>query len=219
LKLIREEVLDVTTSLVEENGVKKLYLEGIFLQGGRVNRNGRFYPPETLNREANRYIKESVEQNRAYGELGHPDKPKLNLERISHRIVSLKPNGNDWLGKAIVIPEGMGKIARGIIETGGILGMSSRGLGSLKEDKKNGYNVVQDDYHLVVGADIVTDPSAPDAFVKGIMEGVEWFCEGDDQWRCERIEDLRKDMHKMTVKDVNEEADALFDRFIRIIGI
>lgn len=175
MKLILEDIEDVKyITEKREDGKKNLYIEGIFMQGGVKNRNGRIYPVDVLVSEANRYAKALVEAKRAYGELGHPSGPSINLDRVSHRIVELRQidNTGNIYGKAQILDTPMGNIARGIIESGGSLGVSSRGMGSIKEN--NGIMEVQKDFYLATAADIVADPSAPDAFVQGIMEGVEW---------------------------------------------
>ena len=178
MKLIREEIESVKF-LVEttKSGKKSLYIEGVFLQGEIKNRNGRMYPMETLRREVNRYNEAHVQAGRALGELGHPDGPTVNLDRLSHKIVSLKESGSNFVGKAKILNTPMGKIASSLIEEGVKLGVSSRGIGSLRTTKE-GVNIVGDDFMLATAADIVADPSAPDAFVEGIMEGKEWVWEG-----------------------------------------
>ena len=176
MKLIREEIEEVKV-LVEGKGSKKsLYIEGVFLQGDIKNRNGRMYPMETLRREVGRYIKENVSSGRALGELGHPDGPTVNLDRVSHKIVSLKESGSNFIGKAKILSTPMGKIAEALLSDGVKLGVSSRGIGSIS--RQEGVNVVGEDFMLATAADIVADPSAPDAFVEGIMEGKEWVWEG-----------------------------------------
>ena len=172
MKLITETVEEVKVITEEKNGVKSLFIQGPFLVAEQKNRNGRLYKEETVRREVDRYNEEYVSKNRAFGELGHPDSPSINLDRVSHLITSLKQEGNQWIGKAKILETPMGKIARSLMEGGGQLGVSCRGMGSLKE--VNGVNVVQDDYYLATAADIVADPSAPGAFVQGIMEGKEW---------------------------------------------
>ncbi len=175
MKLILEDIEDVKyITEKREDGKKNLYIEGIFMQGGIKNRNGRIYPVDVLVNEATRYTKSLVEAKRAYGELGHPNGPSINLDRVSHRIVELRQmdNSGNIYGKAQILETPMGNIARGIIESGGSLGVSSRGMGSIKES--NGIKEVQSDFFLATAADIVADPSAPDAFVQGIMEGVDW---------------------------------------------
>lgn len=173
MKLITE-VTEEVKYISEEGseGKKSLYIEGIFLQGNIKNRNGRMYRVETLEKEVNRYIQENVEKNRAYGELGHPDGPSINLERVCMMIKSLRREGDNFIGKAKIMDTPYGNIVKNLMSEGARLGVSSRGMGSLKE--VNGVNVVQDDFYLATAADVVADPSAPDAFVNGIMEGVEW---------------------------------------------
>ena len=178
MKLIREEIEDVKILTESRNGKKSLYIEGIFLQGNIKNRNGRMYPMETLQKEVGRYIKEQVAEGRAVGELGHPDSPTVNLDRVSHKIISLRESGSNFIGKAKILESTpMGKIASGLLSEGVKLGVSSRGIGSLKPTKE-GFNFVSDDFMLSTAADIVADPSAPDAFVEGVMEGKEWVWEG-----------------------------------------
>jgi len=177
MKLITEEVTSVKFITEGKGNCKKCFIEGVFLQGGIKNRNGRMYPTETLAREVGRYNENFVQKGRALGELGHPDGPTVNLDRVSHKIVSLTQEGNNFRGKAQLLETPMGKIARSLIDEGVMLGVSSRGVGSLREDR-NGYKVVGEDFMLATAADIVADPSAPDAFVSGIMEGKEWVWEG-----------------------------------------
>ena len=177
MKLIREEIETVEFVTEERNGKKSLYIEGVFLQGNIKNRNGRMYPMETLPKEVNRYNESNVVTGRALGELGHPEGPTVNLDRVSHKIVSLKESGSNFIGKAKILDTPMGQIAKSLIGEGVKLGVSSRGIGSLKPTKE-GFNVVGDDFMLATAADIVADPSAPDAFVEGIMEGKEWVWEG-----------------------------------------
>jgi hypothetical protein len=177
MKLIREEIESVDFIVEERNGKKSMYIEGIFLQGDIQNRNGRMYPIDTLRKEVLRYNESNIVTGRALGELGHPDGPTVNLDRVSHKIVSLKENGSNFIGKAKLLNTPMGNIAKNLIDEGVKLGVSSRGVGSLKPTKE-GYNVVSDDFMLSTAADIVADPSAPDAFVSGIMEGKEWIWEG-----------------------------------------
>ena len=177
MKLIREEIEQVEVIVEERNGKKKMIIEGIFLQGDLKNRNGRMYPMETLRREVQRYSENHIQAGRALGELGHPDGPTVNLDRVSHKIVSLKESGNNFIGKAKILSTPMGKIAESLISEGVKLGVSSRGIGSLKQTRE-GVNVVGDDFMLSTAADIVSDPSAPDAFVEGIMEGKDWVWDG-----------------------------------------
>ena len=172
MKLITETIEEVKVITEEKGGVKSLYIQGPFLVAEKKNRNGRMYKTETLAKEVNRYNEEYVQKNRAFGELGHPDSPSINLDRVSHLITNLKQEESVWVGKAKILETPMGKIAKSLMEGGATLGVSSGGMGSLKE--VNGVNVVQDDYYLATAADIVADPSAPGAFVSGIMEGKEW---------------------------------------------
>ena len=178
MKLIREEIESVkfiTEKL--KTGKQNLYIEGIFLQGNITNRNGRIYHIETQRKEVKRYNESNVVTGRALGELGHPDSPTVNLDRVSHKITSLRQEGNNFIGKAQLLDTPMGKIAKSLIGEGVTLGVSSRGVGTLKEDR-DGCKVVGEDFQLATAADIVADPSAPDAFVNGIMEGKEWVWEG-----------------------------------------
>ena len=178
MKLIREEIESVKY-LVEttKSGKKSLYIEGVFLQGNIKNRNGRMYPMETLRKEVARYNESNITSGRALGELGHPDGPTVNLDRVSHKIVSLREHGSNFIGKAKILNTPMGNIASSLIDEGVKLGVSSRGIGSLKQTRE-GVNIVGDDFMLATAADIVADPSAPDAFVEGIMEGKDWVWDG-----------------------------------------
>ena len=177
MKLITEEVSNVKIITEGKGSNKKLYIEGVFLQGNIKNRNGRMYPVDTLAREVNRYNEAFVGKGRALGELGHPDGPTVNLDRVSHKITSLVQEGDNFRGKAQLLNTPMGKIASSLLDEGVMLGVSSRGVGSLKEDR-DGCKVVGEDFMLATAADIVADQSAPDAFVSGIMEGKEWIWEG-----------------------------------------
>ena len=177
MKLIREEIESVEFLVENRNGKKSMYIEGVFLQGDIKNRNGRMYPMETLRREVGRYNENHVQSGRALGELGHPDTPTVNLDRVSHKIVSLKESGSNFVGKAKILGTPMGKIASSLVEEGVKLGVSSRGIGSLKPTRE-GVNIVGDDFMLATAADIVADPSAPEAFVEGIMEGKDWVWDG-----------------------------------------
>jgi len=177
MKLITEEIQKVEFVVEGKGSAKKMYIEGIFLQGDICNRNGRMYPMDTLSREVKRYTETFVNKGRALGELGHPDGPTVNLDRVSHKIVSLEQNGTNFRGKAQLLETPMGKIAKSLIDEGVCLGVSSRGVGSLKMTNE-GHKVVGEDFMLATAADIVADPSAPDAFVQGIMEGKEWVWEG-----------------------------------------
>ncbi len=197
MKLIREEIETVDFIVEERNGKKNMFIEGIFLQGDLKNRNGRMYPMETLRREVQRYTENHVNSGRALGELGHPDGPTVNLDRVSHKIVSLKESGTNFIGKAKILSTPMGKIAESLIGEGVKLGVSSRGIGSLKQTRE-GVNVVGDDFMLSTAADIVADPSAPDAFVEGIMEGKSWVWDGGI---------LREEQAAKTYKQINTLVD------------
>jgi len=172
MKLISEEVASAEYLVEEKNGKKEYKIKGVFLQSNIKNRNGRVYPREILVREVNRYTKEFINKNRAFGELGHPDGPTVNLERVCHMVKSLKPDGDNFIGEAKIMDTPYGKIVKGLIDEGAQLGVSSRGMGSIMS--RNGINFVKDDFYLATAADIVADPSAPDAFVEGIMESREW---------------------------------------------
>ena len=178
MKLITEEIDQVEVIVEERNGKKNLFIEGIFLQGEIQNRNGRMYPMQTLSREVGRYNENFVTKGRALGELGHPDGPTVNLDRVSHKITSLRQEGNNFIGKAQLLSTTMGNIAKSLLGEGVKLGVTSRGVGSLNKTNE-GYSVVGEDFTLATAADIVSDPSAPDAFVDGIMEGKEWVWDGD----------------------------------------
>jgi hypothetical protein len=174
MKLISEQIQDVQyLSEEDEKGKKNYKIKGIFLQGDIKNRNGRIYPVEVLEKEVNRYSQEFINENRAYGELGHPEGPTVNLERVSHMVTSLKRDGKNFVGEAKIMSTPMGNIVSNIMDDGGKLAVSSRGMGSLQQ--KNGANYVNKDFYLATAADIVADPSAPQAFVQGIMEGKEWI--------------------------------------------
>ena len=197
MKLIREEIESVEFLVEQKNGKKSMYIEGVFLQGNIKNRNGRMYPMETLRREVGRYNENHIQSGRALGELGHPEGPTVNLDRVSHKIVSLKESGSNFVGKAKILNTPMGKIASSLIEEGVKLGVSSRGVGSLQQTKE-GFAVVGEDFMLATAADIVADPSAPDAFVSGIMEGKEWIWEGGI---------LREQLASQTKKQINTLVD------------
>jgi hypothetical protein len=175
MKLISEEVSNAEYLVEETNGKKNYKIRGIFLQSNVKNRNGRVYPRDILENEVTRYNREFINKKRAFGELGHPDGPTVNLERVSHMITKLSPDGNNFVGEAKIMDTPYGKIVKGLIDEGAQLGVSSRGMGSLIQ--RNGANYVKDDFYLATAADIVADPSAPDAFVEGIMESREWVWE------------------------------------------
>jgi hypothetical protein len=177
MKLIREEIEKVEVLTESVNGKKNLFIKGVFLQAEQVNRNGRMYRMPVMEREVNRYNEQYIQKGRALGELGHPDGPTVNLDRVSHKIVDLQKEGNNFIGKAQILSTPMGKIAESLLKEGVCLGVSSRGIGSLRPTKE-GFNEVGEDFMLATAADIVADPSAPDAFVQGIMEGKEWIWDG-----------------------------------------
>lgn len=212
MKLITEEVSQVKF-ITEGNGSdKKMYIEGIFLQGDICNRNGRMYPMQTLAREVKRYNENFVCKGRALGELGHPDGPTVNLDRVSHKIVSLEQKGSNFIGKAQLLETPMGKIAKSLIGEGVCLGVSSRGVGSLKMTNE-GHKIVGEDFMLATAADIVADPSAPDAFVNGIYEGVEWIWNnGVLEQKVERIK--RRINTLVDEKTLQEHKVQLFQDFL-----
>lgn len=212
MKLIKEVVETVNYLVEEKDGKKALYIEGPFLVAETVNRNGRKYLKETMLKEVNRYTEEYINKNRAFGELGHPDTPSINLDRVSHLNVSLRQEGNVWIGKAKILETPMGNIARNLIEGGGQLGVSSRGMGSLKNI--NGVNVVQDDFYLATAADIVADPSAPGAFVQGIMEGKEWMLV-DGVWTEMQYNQAKQEIRKASRKDIEEVSLRIFENFLK----
>ena len=197
MKLITEEIESVEFIVEERNGKKSMFIEGIFLQGDIANRNRRMYPLDTLRKEVARYDENFVQKGRALGELGHPEGPTVNLDRVSHKIVSLKESGSNFIGKAKLLDTPMGNIAKSLIGEGVRLGVSSRGMGSLRQTKE-GINVVESDFMLATAADIVADPSAPDAFVDGIMEGKDWVMEGGI---------IREKLVEKTYKQINTLVD------------
>jgi hypothetical protein len=214
MKLIRETVEDVKYLTEEtEEGKKKLYVEGIFLVGDQVNRNNRMYKMDTLRNEVTRYTKELIESNRALGELGHPDTPSINLERTCIKILSLTEDGNTFRGKALVLDTPYGQIVKNFIENDVGVGVSSRALGSLVQTKE-GYNLVQDDLRLATAADIVADPSAPGAFVNGIMENKEWMFV-DGKFMEKQFEETQKILKKASKQEIEQVALKLFENYIR----
>ena len=213
MKLITEEISQVKIISEGRGKDKTLHIEGVFLQGGIKNRNGRMYPVETLSKEVNRYCENFVGKGRALGELGHPEGPTVNLDRVSHKITSLVKEGNNFRGKAKLLETPMGKIAKSLLGEGVMLGVSSRGVGSLKEDH-TGCKVVGEDFQLATAADIVADPSAPDAFVNGIMEGKEWVWEGG-LLREQLAEQTKKSINTLvTQKRLEEHKLSLFNNFL-----
>ena len=211
MKLITEMIQDVKVVTEEKNGVKSLYITGPFLVGEQKNRNGRVYPQHILEKEVKRYNEEYVTRNRAFGELGHPDSPSINLDRVSHLITNLKQEGATFVGKAKILETPMGKIAKSPLEGGATLGVSSRGMGSLKE--QDGVNMVQDDYYLATAADIVADPSAPGAFVQGIMEGKEWVWDNGIIKEVDVVE-MYDEIRKARHKQVEEISLRIFENFL-----
>jgi hypothetical protein len=213
MKLIRE-VFDTTNIIVEEKlgKPKQYFIEGVFLQSEITNRNGRMYKESTMDREVGRYLKEAVEMNRAYGELGHPEGPGINLDRVSHMITSLRKEGTNYIGRAKILDTPMGQIAKGLLEGGANLGVSSRAMGSLKTNNE-GVQVVQDDFMLSTAADIVADPSAPDAYVRGIMEGKEWtFVDG--KFVEQNIEEVKSFIKKTSSRNLEEAKIRAFQHFL-----
>ena len=214
MRLISEIVEDV--QIINEEHSKNLFIEGVFLQSEIANKNSRIYPKTVMEREVKRYMKEYVEANRAFGELGHPEGPTINLDRVSHMIVSLKEEGNNYIGRAKIMNTPMGNSARNIIEGGGKLGVSSRGLGSLKTTSE-GINEVQDDFYLATAADIVADPSAPDAFVQGIMENKDWmFLNGS--WTYQNMDETKKLIEKTNQRQLQEMKIRAFETFLNAIS-
>ena len=213
MKLITEEIESVEFLVEQKNGKKSMYIEGVFLQGNITNRNGRMYPAEVLRKEVARYNENHIQSGRALGELGHPEGPTVNLDRVSHKIVSLKESGSNYIGKAKILGTPMGKIAANLVEEGVKLGVSSRGIGSLKATRE-GINVVGDDFMLATAADIVADPSAPDAFVEGIMEGKDWVGDGGIL-REKFAEKTYKQINTLTTqKKLDEQKLGLFNDFL-----
>lgn len=213
MKLIRE-VVEHTNCIVEEKigKGKQYFIEGVFLQSALTNRNGRSYPEHIMDKEVGRYMQETVRQNRAYGELGHPDSPSINLDRVSHLIVDLRKEGTNYIGKAKILDTPMGQIAKGLLDGGANLGVSSRALGSLQMNKE-GVQVVQDDFMLSTAADIVADPSAPDAFVRGIMESREWvFVNG--KFVEKHIDEVKSFIKKTSSKNLDEAKLIAFQNFL-----
>ena len=207
MKLIREEVEAVEVLCEEKNGRKSFYIQGPFLQGDIKNRNGRIYESRILAKEVNRYNEEYISKNRAMGELGHPDGPTVNLDRVSHKITSLKQEGSNFVGRAKILETPMGRIAGALLNDGVTLGVSSRGMGSLTQ--RNGVNYVGEDFMLATAADIVADPSAPDAFVQGIMEGKEWVWD-NGLLKEKDVERVRRQIQNAPVNQLDE---AILDGF------
>ena len=211
MKLITEQIENVNVITEGKGDSKKLYIEGVFLQSELKNRNGRMYPFSVLEKEVNRYNEEYVKTSRALGELGHPDGPTVNLDRVSHRITSLSAEGNNFIGRAQVLDTPMGKIAKSLLDEGVKLGVSSRGMGSI--DKREDCNVVMDDFMLATAADIVADPSAPDAFVNGIMEGKEWAWDNGILKETE-VAKYKRYMDSATRRNLEERTLKVFNEFL-----
>ena len=211
MKLITETIEDVQILTEETNGKKDYKIRGVFMQADIKNRNGRIYPVETLAKEVRRYTKEFIEKKRAFGELGHPDGPTVNLERVSHMITSLKPEGKNFIGEAKVMDTRYGKIVKNLIDEGAVLGVSSRGMGSIQQ--QNGRNMVGKDFYLATAADIVADPSAPDAFVEGIMEGKEWVWD-NGVLKSITVEKYKTEIEKTKRTELAEKKSKIFADFI-----
>ena len=211
MKLITETTENIEVITEEKGGGKDYKIRGIFLQGDIKNRNGRVYPVSVLTKEVNRYNKEFVEKKRAFGELGHPDGPTVNLERVSHMITSLKPEGRNFIGEAKIMDTPYGKIVKNLIDEGAQLGVSSRGMGSMKQ--VNGKNVINNDFYLATAADIVADPSAPDAFVEGIMEGKEWVWD-NGVLKSMEVEKYKEEIEKTRRAELAEAKARVFKDFL-----
>ena len=211
MKLITETIEDVQILTEETNGKKDYKIKGVFMQADIKNRNGRIYPVETLAKEVRRYTKEFIEKKRAFGELGHPDGPTVNLERVSHMITSLKPEGRNFIGEAKIMDTPYGKIVKNLIDEGAQLGVSSRGMGSMKQ--VNGKNVINNDFYLATAADIVADPSAPDAFVEGIMEGKEWVWD-NGVLKSMEVEKFKEEIEKTRRAELAEAKARVFKDFL-----
>lgn len=220
MKLISELLVEEVEYISEarEDGSKDHYIHGIFLQADVPNRNGRIYPLHIMENAVDKYIKTNIEQKRAYGELGHPAGPQINLDRVSHMIVELKRDGSNYIGKAKLTDTPMGNIAKGLLKSGANLGVSSRGLGSLKPNKQ-GIMEVQDDFHLATAADIVADPSAPNAFVKGVMENAEWVYDASTgDWCQEKLHETKKQMRRMSMNEIETNKFGIYESFIKSLS-
>ena len=211
MKLITETIEDVQILTEETNRKKDYKIKGVFMQADIKNLNGRIYPVETLAKEVRRYTKEFIEKKRAFGELGHPDGPTVNLERVSHMITSLKPEGKNFIGEAKVMDTPYGKIVKNLIDEGAVLGVSSRGMGSIQQ--QGGRNLVGKDFYLATAADIVADPSAPDAFVEGIMEGKEWVWD-NGVLKSVTVEQYKSEIEKAKRQELAEKKSKIFADFM-----
>jgi len=221
MKLITEltEAIDFETQLDEATGKKQHHIHGRFLVAEEQNKNGRVYPMSVLENAVNKYHESHIKTNRGYGELGHPTGPQINLDRVSHLIIDLKRDGNSnyFIGKAKLTDTPMGNIAKGLLDSGANLGVSSRGMGSL--ESKNGVMVVQSDFHLATAADIVADPSAPNAFVKGVMENVDWVYDAsNDSWYQEKLHETRKQLRTMRMDEIELNKLAIFEDFVKSLS-
>ena len=218
MKLISEVTFNDIAPVITESKdgkSKDYFIEGVFMQGAIQNRNGRMYPMETLQKEVDRYNDQFVSKNRAYGELGHPDGPTINLERVSHMIKSLKNEGNDIVGKAKIMDTPYGKIVKSLIDEGAQLGVSSRGMGSLKQNSE-GINEVQGDFQLATAGDIVADPSAPNAFVNGVMEGVEWIYDAaSGSWQSQVVIEEIQQTGRESARELQERKIEFFNKFLK----
>ena len=212
MRLIAEEITDVQFLEEEKEGKKNYFIEGIFLQAELKNRNNRMYPLATLQKEVAKYNENYIQSGRALGELGHPDGPSINLDRVSHKIISLKEDGNNFIGKAKLLETPMGKIAKDLLGEGVKLGVSSRGMGSIR--KEENCNVVMDDFMLATAADIVADPSAPDAFVNGIMEGKEWVWD-NGVLKEANVAQIKKEIDQATLLNLQERKVSAFEAFLK----
>tara|TARA_Y100000004_G_C8764963_1_gene348232 strand:- start:29 stop:673 length:645 start_codon:yes stop_codon:yes gene_type:complete len=212
MRLIAEEITAVDFLCEENEGKKNYFIEGIFLQAELKNRNGRMYPMKTLAREVAKYDESYIQKGRALGELGHPDGPSINLDRVSHKIMSLKEDGNNFIGKAKLLDTPMGSIAKNLLDEGVRLGVSSRGMGSIR--KEDNCNVVMDDFMLATAADIVADPSAPDAFVDGIMEGKEWVWD-NGILRESAVAEIKQEIDQATLINIQERKISAFEAFLK----
>ena len=214
IREVTEEVQYITEA--KENGVKQYFIEGIFMQGDLKNRNGRIYPSEVIAKEVGRYNEQFIQKKRAFGELGHPEGPSINLDRVSHMITDLHQEGSNFVGRAKIMDTPMGKVVKSLMDEGATLGVSSRGMGSMKENKQ-GIMEVQNDFMLATAGDIVADPSAPQAFMRGIMEGTQWIYEvASGTWRTQdTVEQIHEEAKHMTSKQLEENAHRLFSRFMK----
>jgi hypothetical protein len=217
MKLIREIVEEVKfVKEANENKGKDYYIEGVFMQAERVNRNGRVYPMGVMLKEVNRYCSESVDKNRAYGELGHPAGPTINLDRVSHMIKELRVDGSNIVGRAKIMDTPMGNIVKNLMDEGASLGVSSRAMGSLKP--KNGVMEVQEDFHLATAADIVADPSAPDAYVNAVMESADWVYVEGKGWIEQFIDDAQKTIRSASASELAEKKIQVFSKFMKLLS-